>query len=180
MSKTQNIIVAGFGGQGVLLLGKLIAMTGLEAGKEVSWIPSYGPEMRGGTANCTVRISDDPIGSPVVANPNILIALNLPSFDKFIDTMEPGGVLIYNRSLIDRETTRKDIQVISLPATELAKDKLDNTKLTNMILFGSYLKQSQLANKTVAFKALEESISKKHRDLIPANQKAIEIGLEFA
>ncbi|MFC1746316.1 2-oxoacid:acceptor oxidoreductase family protein [Candidatus Riflebacteria bacterium] len=176
MSNTRNIIIAGFGGQGVLLLGKLIAMAGLADNREVSWIPSYGPEMRGGTANCTVRISDTPIGSPVVSAPNSLIAMNLPSIDKFENDLEEGGLLIYNTSLINRAPVRKDVKLVPIPASDLANEKLKNTKLTNMILFGAFLKHTEFVSEEIAFKALEESVSKRHAKLIPLNKEAIKLG----
>jgi 2-oxoglutarate ferredoxin oxidoreductase subunit gamma len=179
MSKDQNVIISGFGGQGALLLGKLIAMSGLTDSKEVSWIPSYGPEMRGGTANCTVRISDEAIGSPVVGNPNVLVAMNLPSLDKFEDDVEKDGLMIVNSSLINREPVRKDVKIISVPASDLATEKLKNPKLTNMILFGTYLKHSGFVSEETAFKALENTISKRHAHLIPLNKEAIKLGMEY-
>jgi 2-oxoglutarate ferredoxin oxidoreductase subunit gamma len=177
--KTQNVIIAGFGGQGTLLLGKLIAIAGMNDGKEVSWIPSYGPEMRGGTANCTVRVSDDAIGSPVVGNPNTLIAMNLPSLDKFEPTVEDDGILIYNSSLINREPGRKDVKVISVPATDLANEHFNSAKFANMILFGTYLKHSGFVSEDTAFKALEDVISKKHAALLPKNIEAIKLGMTY-
>jgi 2-oxoglutarate ferredoxin oxidoreductase subunit gamma len=179
MEKDQNIIISGFGGQGTLLLGKLIAAAGMVNKCEVSWIPSYGPEMRGGTANCTVRVSKKPIGSPVVGQPNCLIAMNLPSLDKFEGSVEKDGILIYNTSLINREPARKDIKTIAVPATELAADKLKSAKFANMILFGTYLKHSGFVSKEIALQALEETVSKKHADLLATNKEAIEIGMQY-
>lgn len=179
MKKDQNIIISGFGGQGVLLLGRLIAAAGMVNNCEVSWIPSYGPEMRGGTANCTVRVSKKPIGSPVVGNPNCLIAMNLPSLDKFESSVEQNGLLIYNTSMVNRKAQRTDIQAIAVPATELSNDKFDNAKFANMILFGTYLKHSAFVSKEVAFQALEQIVSKKHADLLATNKEAIELGQQY-
>lgn len=132
----QEFIIAGFGGQGVLLLGQMLAYAGMLEGKQVSWMPSYGPEMRGGTANCTVVISDEEIGSPVVSQPSCVIALNLPSLDKFEPMVKPGGLLLINSSLVDREPRRDDIKAVALPATEIASE-LGNIRVTNMVALGA-------------------------------------------
>jgi len=140
-----NMVFAGFGGQGILFLGKVCAYAGLMDGKEVSWLPSYGPEMRGGTCNCSVCLSDEPIASPLVVNPNVLIAMNGPSFDKFIDTVVPGGTVIVDSSLVKSKTDRDDINVFYIPATEQA-DKNGLKGLANIILLGKHFKESRLVS----------------------------------
>ena len=136
--KTTQILIAGFGGQGVLFAGKFLAYKGLVEDKQVSWLPSYGPEMRGGTANCSVILSDSPVGSPIITNPDVLVAMNLPSLQKFVDSVVPGGQIYVDSSLIDAKVERTDVEVFYIPATQLAKEqKLGN--LANMILVGSLL-----------------------------------------
>ena len=127
MSRDFNMVLAGFGGQGILFAGKVIAYGGLNDGKEISWLPSYGPEMRGGTANCSVCISDKTIGSPLVLTPDVLIALNLPSFEKFIDTVKPGGTVIIDSFLINKKVEREDVNVFYVPATKLAEENEDKS-----------------------------------------------------
>ncbi|HSL18022.1 MAG TPA: 2-oxoacid:acceptor oxidoreductase family protein [Methylomirabilota bacterium] len=134
----NDVIMAGFGGQGILLIGKILAYAGMREGKEVSWLPSYGPEMRGGTCNCTVVISDRPVGSPVIRSPRAVVAMNLPSLDKFEPDLRPGGLLIINTSLIDRGAARDDVTVVSVPANEIANE-LGNPRGANMIALGAYL-----------------------------------------
>ena len=135
-----SMVIAGFGGQGVLFAGKIVAYTGMIEEKQVSWLPSYGPEMRGGTANCSVCIDDEPIGCPIVLEPQTLIAMNRPSYDKFIDTVAEGGVVVYDSTLIDAECTRTDITVAPIPATQLANDN-GLHGLANIIILGQVLKQ---------------------------------------
>jgi 2-oxoglutarate ferredoxin oxidoreductase subunit gamma len=147
----HDVIVAGFGGQGVLLIGRILAYAGMAEGKEVSWLPSYGPEMRGGTANCTVVISDRPVGSPVVKCPRALIAMNLPSLDKFESALKPRGTLLINSSLIHREAARADVEVIKVPANEIAIE-LNNPRGANMVALGAYLG----ATRAVSFGAVRE------------------------
>jgi len=134
----SDVIMAGFGGQGILLIGKMLAYAGMHEGKEVSWLPSYGPEMRGGTANCTVVISDRPVGSPVIRSPRAVLAMNLPSLDKFEADVRPGGLLLINTSLIARKSTRDDVTVIDVPANEIANE-LGNRRGANMVALGAYL-----------------------------------------
>ncbi len=134
----NDVIMAGFGGQGILLIGKMLAYAGMHEGKEVSWLPSYGPEMRGGTANCTVVISDRPVGSPVIRSPRAVVAMNLPSLDKFENDVRPGGLLLINSSLINRKSTRDDLTVIEVPANEIANE-LGNRRGANMVALGAYL-----------------------------------------
>ena len=133
-----EIIIAGFGGQGVLFCGQLLAYAGMDEGKEITWIPSYGPEMRGGTANCTVVISDEEIGSPFVHNPQAVIAMNRPSLDKYEDLVKPGGFLVINTSMTDRKANRKDITVIEIAANEKAEE-LGDQRMANMVLLGALL-----------------------------------------
>jgi 2-oxoglutarate ferredoxin oxidoreductase subunit gamma len=134
----NDVIMAGFGGQGILLIGKMLAYAGMREGKEVSWLPSYGPEMRGGTANCTVVISDRPVGSPVIQSPRAVVAMNLPSLDKFEPDVRPGGLLLVNTSLIERKPTRNDVTVIEVPANQIANE-LGNRRGANMVALGAYL-----------------------------------------
>ena len=137
---TQNYLLSGFGGQGILFAGKFLAYKGLTAGQQVSWLPSYGPEMRGGTASCSVILSDDPVGSPIVSNPDILVAMNLPSFDKFESTVVPGGMIFADSTLIERKSVRDDVKVFYSPATKLASENGMPT-LANMIIVGKLLKE---------------------------------------
>ena len=140
MSKTTKILIAGFGGQGILFAGKALAFTGLKVGLEVSWLPSYGPEMRGGTASCSVIVSDGQVGSPIVSNPDVLIAMNLPSLDKYESTVKAGGIIVLDSSLIERKVERSDVKAVYVPATKLASDNGIPT-LANMIIVGKVLKE---------------------------------------
>ncbi len=171
----QNIIFAGFGGQGVLFAGKVTSYAGLMDDKEVSWLPSYGPEMRGGTANCSVVISDSPIGSPLVINPDLLVAMNLPSYDKFIDMVAPGGIVVMDSSMIDREITRKDITVYKVPASSLANSE-NLQGLANMILLGKVFSVVDLASKSAIEKAVQKSVPAKKAHLLEANMRALDLG----
>ena len=175
MSTTKNILLAGFGGQGILFAGKVIAYAGLMDSKEISWLPSYGPEMRGGTANCSVCISDEAIGSPLVTNPDIFVAMNLPSFDKFINDVQPGGIVLIDSSLIDKKVDRTDITAFYVPATKLA-DENNLNGLANMILLGKLYQETKFCSP----EALEQSILKcvppRKANLIDANKKAIALG----
>lgn len=173
-----EIVIAGFGGQGVLFAGELIAYAALDAGKEVTWIPSYGPEMRGGTANCTVIISDEEIGSPLVLNPRGVIALNLPSFDKYELMLIPGGALVANASLIDRDAQRTDISVILIPASELAEE-LGDKRLTNMVALGALLEQLPVLSLSDLELALKNHLPDRHRKLLTHNIRALRCGAEF-
>ncbi len=174
--KNPEIKVAGFGGQGVLLLGVGLAQTGLMEGYDVSWIPSYGPEMRGGTANCHVRISDEPIGSPTVDNPSVLMAFNRPSLEKFENDVKEGGLIMFDSSLCDIEPSRKDIEVMAIPATKMADD-LGNSRVANMIMLGAYVGYTGILNKETIMDTLEVIVSRKK--LIPINREAVEAGFEF-
>ncbi len=171
----DEIIIAGFGGQGVLLMGRLIAYAGMLEGKHVAWMPSYGPEMRGGTANCTVIISTEEVASPVVPNPKTLIAMNQPSLEKFETSVEKGGIIVLNESLISREVKRNDIRVIKVPANDIA-NQLGNLRVANMVALGSYVALSKSIKMVTVFKALEKSLGKKTDNIVTLNKKALERG----
>lgn len=173
-----EIIISGFGGQGVLFAGQLLAYAGLGEKKSVTWIPSYGPEMRGGTANCTVIIADEEIGSPVVRNPSAAIAMNLPSLDKYESLLRPGGVLIVNQSMVDRTPTRKDIKVVLIPANEIA-EKLGDKRMTNMVLLGGLLANLPVLPLKAVETALKEHLPARHQKLLPMNYKALQEGETF-
>jgi 2-oxoglutarate ferredoxin oxidoreductase subunit gamma len=175
--KDLNIVLAGFGGQGILFAGKVVAYSGLIDNKEISWLPSYGPEMRGGTANCSVCISDIPIGSPLVTNPNVLIAMNVPSLDKFIGEVEPGGTVILDSSLINKKVERTDIHVFYVPASKLAEDN-GLKGLANMILVGKLFKETAFCQEETLEKALLKCIPPRKAAMIDSNKKAIQIGRE--
>ncbi len=174
--KDPEIKAAGFGGQGILLLGVGMAQAGMMEGYNVSWIPSYGPEMRGGTANCHVHISEKPVGSPLVADPSVLIAMNRPSLEKFEKDVKSGGLIIYDSSLIDITPERKDVEIMAIPATKIA-DELGNTRVANMVVLGAYLGYTGALSKESVFATLNYIISRKR--LIEVNQQAVEKGIEF-
>lgn len=174
----EGILIAGFGGQGVLSTGQLLAYAGMVEGRHVAWIPSYGPEMRGGTANCGVTISEKPISSPVVSEPTVLIAMNRPSLEKFEKVVVPGGIIFVNSSLIEIKASRTDVKVIYIPANNLAEE-LGNAKVANNIILGALIKMTGV----VSIDAVEESLRKvlpaHHHKLIPINRKALEWGGEL-
>ena len=173
-----NMIFAGFGGQGVLFSGKIVAYAGLIDGKQVSWLPSYGPEMRGGTANCSVCISDQPIGSPLVTQPDVLIAMNGPSFDKFIDTVLPGGKVIIDSSLVDRECKRDDVTVYQIPATQLSNDEhLEG--IANIILLGKVLKETEFASLETVEQSVKKCVPASKSHLLEPNLRAIKLGMSL-
>ena len=176
--KNGKIILAGFGGQGILFAGKVLAYSGLKAEREVSWLPSYGPEMRGGTANCHVVVSDSPVGSPIIPNPDILIAMNRPSLDKFENLVEKDGYIVYDSSLIEREAERTDINVFPIPATRLAMEAGMPT-LANMVVVGKTLKETGLYTLEEVTKGLEKSIPASKAALLDKNLQAIKIGYEY-
>lgn len=178
MKPTLQILIAGFGGQGVLFAGKCIAYKGLLEGRQVSWLPSYGPEMRGGTANCSVILSDQSVGSPIVSNPNVLTAMNLPSLDKYEATAQPGAKVFVDSSLIGRKLTRTDVEAFYVPATKMAADAGIPT-LANMILLGKMIRETQMVNYDDMEDCLKKIISAKRADLLGANLKAIEAGYTF-
>jgi 2-oxoglutarate ferredoxin oxidoreductase subunit gamma len=175
----KEIVIAGFGGQGVLFGGQVLTYAAMDAGKEVTWIPSYGPEMRGGTANCTVVIADDEIGSPLSKHPPLAVALNLPSFDKYEDMMAPGGTLIVNQSMVDRPARRSDITTVFVPCNDIAEE-LGDKKLMNMVAAGALLTAlPELSIKDVE-KALAAHLPARHQHLLPKNYEALRRGFEAA
>ncbi len=175
---TTKIIIAGFGGQGILFTGKLMAYQGMIAGRYVSWLPSYGPEVRGGTCNCSVIVSDEPIGSPIIDNPDIVIAMNRPSLDKYEPTVAKGGKLFIESSLIDRKAERDDINVYYIPAAEIASENGDN-RLGNMVIHGSVMSKSDCFPFDSVKAAIEKVISARHRDLLDINMKMLGAGYAY-
>ncbi len=174
---TREILLSGFGGQGILFTGKFLAYKGLLADKNVSWLPSYGPEMRGGTASCSVIVSDEPVGSPIISEPDILIAMNLPSFEKFVPTVKAGGIVIADSSLIETKTDRTDIDACYIPATALASD-MGKQSLANMIILGKLLKVIGEFNEDEIKTTLAKVIPPKKADMLEINMNAIKIGAE--
>ena len=176
--KTTKYLFSGFGGQGILFSGKFLAYKGLTEDKQVSWLPSYGPEMRGGTASCSVIISDELIGSPIVDRPDVLVAMNLPSLDKFEKTVKAGGTIILDSTLIERKVERTDVEVVYLPATRLANENGCPT-LANMIIVGKLLKVAGEYDEKSIEETLKKVISAKRADMLEVNKKAMQIGAEF-
>jgi len=174
----ERIIISGFGGQGIMLIGRLLAYAGMIEGKKVAWMPSYGPEMRGGTANCTVIISSNEIGSPIVSHPKILIAMNQPSLDKFEANVSDDGLIILNNSLIEREIKRNDVKVIKIPADDIAH-KLGNSRAANMVILGAYVEQSEIVKMETIFKALEKALAGRNKKLLELNKEALKQGAEL-
>jgi 2-oxoglutarate ferredoxin oxidoreductase subunit gamma len=174
-----EIIIAGFGGQGVLFAGQVLAYSALDNDLMVTWIPSYGPEMRGGTANCTVIIADEEIGSPLVRNPKAVIALNLPSLDKYEPLVVPGGVLVANASLINRGPSRPDIKSVFISANEIA-ESLGDRRLTNMVALGAMLGALPVLPLDAIEQALKNHLPERHLRLLPVNIRALHQGAEFA
>ena len=170
-----EVIISGFGGQGALFAGQILAFTGMDAGLEVTWIPSYGPEMRGGTANCQVIIADDEIGSPVTRSPKAAIVLNLPSLDKFEPMIVPGGVLVVNSSLVNRSPERTDIQWAMVPAQEIAEE-IGNRRLQNMVMLGALLEMLPIVSLEALEKALDAHLPERHRKHLKGNLEAIHRG----
>ena len=174
---TTKILLSGFGGQGILFAGKFLAYKGLLDGKEVSWLPSYGPEMRGGTASCSVIISDEPVGSPIISEPDILIAMNLPSLDKFESTVAPGGMIFADSTLIERKVTRDDVKVFYVPATGLASEN-NIQNLANMIIIGKMLDTMGEYNEDAIKASLSKVIPKSKANMLGVNLGAIKLGLK--
>lgn len=172
------IIIAGFGGQGILFAGKFLAYKGLLEKKNVSWLPSYGPEMRGGTANCSVIVSETSIGSPIISRPDVLMVMNLPSLDKFEDSVIPGGRIFVDSTLIERKVKRTDVEVFYVPATKLAKDAGIPT-LANMILTGKLLQEVPALREGDWEAALKKVVSARHQDLLAYNLKALQAGAAY-
>jgi len=175
---TKQLLISGFGGQGLLFTGKCLAYKWLTEGYNVSWLPSYGPEMRGGTANCGVVVSEHLIGSPLVANPNILIAMNVPSLDKYEDKVTPGGMIFVDSTMIERKVKRTDVTTYYIPATQIATDN-GMTVLANMIIMGKVLQVLEETDLDIIKRGLEKCIPPKKADMFDMNMKAIELGLNY-
>lgn len=171
----KQLLLAGFGGQGILFAGKFLATLGVLQGKEVSWLPSYGPEMRGGTANCSVIVSDEPIGSPLVSAPDVLVCMNLPSLDKFEGSVPAGGLLFVDSALAEREVDVPGVQCHRIPATRLAEQN-ELTGLANMIMCGHVIRHAALADKALVHRALEQIVPAGKEALLKANLRAVDIG----
>ena len=176
--KTANILLAGFGGQGILFAGKFLAYSGLYEEKEISWLPSYGPEMRGGTSNCSVIISESPVGSPIVNSPDILLVMNVPSLDKFEDAVVPGGKIFVDSTLIERKVKRDDVEVFYVPATKMAADAGVPT-LANMILVGKIIKETAIVSFDNMDGVLKKVVSARKPELLELNKKALDAGYNF-
>lgn len=174
-----EIFIAGFGGQGVMFAGQMLSYAAMDIGKEVTWIPSYGPEMRGGTANCTVVIADEEIGSPLVMNPPAVIVMNLPSLDKYEPAVKPGGVLVVNASMVDREVKRTDITWVSLPCNEIAEEVGDR-RMANVVAVGALLALMPILTLENIEAALKAHMPGRHQHLLPKNVAAFKRGAEYA
>lgn len=179
MKQLEELVVAGFGGQGVLSLGMTLAYAGMIDGKEISWMPSYGPEMRGGTANCITILSDTRISSPIISKFDSAIILNQPSMDKFAERVKPGGLLLYESGNIFKPSARTDIRLMGIPATTEAT-RLKNSKIMNMIMLGAYLQLRPVVKTEAVVKALKEVLPEKYHHLLELNREALELGAELA
>jgi 2-oxoglutarate ferredoxin oxidoreductase subunit gamma len=175
---TSEIQLAGFGGQGILFAGKVLAYCGMLDGREVSWLPSYGPEMRGGTCNCSVTLSDEPIGSPTVYNPDILIVMNEPSFVKYINEVKPGGCAFVNTTLVDSVSDRKDISIYNIPATAMAEEN-GLTGGANIVMIGMLIKKTGIISMDGIESTIRKMVPPKKAQLIENNMKAIRMGYDF-
>jgi len=171
----EEIVFAGFGGQGVLSLGQIVAYSAMSENKEVCWMPSYGPEMRGGTANCIVSVSDEPISSPILAKFDTAIVLNQPSFEKFEPAVKSGGLLIYDATNIKIKSKRDDITIIAVNGSDMANE-LGNIKMMGMILLGAYIKQKEVVKEITVLETLKKVLPERHHHLIPLNKKALDNG----
>ncbi len=174
----EEIIIAGFGGQGVLSMGMILCYSGMIENKEVSWMPSYGPEMRGGTANCIAIVSDSKISSPIISTFDTVIALNQPSVDKFEKAVKPGGLLLYESNNVINPTTRSDIEIIGINATQEAA-KMKNTKIMNMIMLGSCLKKKPIIELKNILEGLKKVLPERYHHLLPLNEQALKRGMEM-
>jgi 2-oxoglutarate ferredoxin oxidoreductase subunit gamma len=181
MEKTMQteIIISGFGGQGVLFAGQLLAYCALDNRKQVTWFPSYGPEMRGGTAHCTVIVSEEEIGSPVVKNPTAAIVMNLPSLDKYESFVKEGGLLVVNSSLVDRSPERTNIDILEMPANEIAEE-IGDRRLVNLVLVGGLLQRLPIFSVEQVGASLDKHIPKRHRDMLTMNIAALKRGFKIA
>lgn len=173
-----SIVIAGFGGQGVLFAGQLLAYAGMDSGRHVTWIPSYGPEMRGGTANCTVIISDEAIGAPIVAQPDIAVVLNRPSFDKYEPLVKKGGLLVVNSSLVTAVSDREDIEAIYIPANQIAEE-MGTVKMLNVVTLGALLAERPLLTLEAMEQALQDHLPARKAHLIDSNRDALRMGYDF-
>ena len=177
-AEVERIILAGFGGQGILFLGKVLAEVGMHCGKHVSWIPSYGPEMRGGTANCAVAVSDEEIASPVASTPEVVVAMNQPSFVRFQGALQSGGLLCANSSLVHTESARGDIEILAVPTSELAGE-LGSMKVANMIMLGALVRASSMISYDAMVENLAEILGKGRAKLLDLNKKALAMGYDY-
>lgn len=174
-----DIIIAGFGGQGIMLIGDILAYVAMKEGKEVTWFPSYGVEMRGGNANCTVVISTEKIGSPITGKPHCVIAMNKPSLHKYQKMVKPKGLLIVNTSLVDTaDINRNDIEIIKIPANDLAS-QVGNSKIANMIVLGAFVEKTKIVTNSLVYEVLPQFFSEEKKKLIPMNIEALKKGKEF-
>lgn len=178
VAKQMDAVFAGFGGQGVLFAGKVVAYAGLVAGREVSWLPSYGPEMRGGTANCSVTLADDPIGSPLVLTPNVLVAMNQPSLDKFLPDVVDDGLVVFDETLITAPADAS-VRVVGIPATKMAEEA-DLAGLANMVLVGALWERERFCTEEQLDEALGKCVSAARADLLEKNKRALALGMEAA
>lgn len=174
----EEIILAGFGGQGVMSMGKLITYAGMKEGDEVSWMPSYGPEMRGGTANCTVIVSSDKIPSPLSSHPDTIIVMNLPSLEKFLPMVKKGGLVLLNSSLIDKAVMRDDLEIIKISANDIA-GQIGNKQIANMVMLGAYIAKKGIIKMETIKVSLKNVLPERRHDLIPVNEKALDYGAEL-
>lgn len=174
----KEIIIAGFGGQGVLFAGQLLTYAAMDQGLQVTWIPSYGPEMRGGTANCTVVISDEEIGSPMVSHPSAVIAMNLPSLDKYEEKVKEGGLLVVNQSMVDRDVQRNNIKIAMVPANKIAEE-LGDKRMTNMVLLGALLANMDVLPIAAIEKALQGQLPERNQKLYALNLEALQKGTAY-
>ncbi len=174
----KKILIAGFGGQGILFAGKFLANIGLNEDKQVSWLPSYGPEMRGGTANCSIILSDSNIGSPIVDKPDILVAMNTPSLDKYVDAVNAGGTIFVDSALIDKKVERTDVDVVYIPASNMAKE-YELSGLANMIIVGAIIKKCNITSFENTEVALQKVVPPAKVKLFEPNKKALTLGYDF-
>lgn len=177
--RNAQILIAGFGGQGILFAGKFLAYQALSEGRQLSWLPSYGPEMRGGTANCSVIISDEPVGSPIVTDPDVLVCMNLPSLDKYEDAVKAGGIIISDSSLISRKVEREDVKAFYIPATQMANEA-GMSSLANMIMMGKLIRETAIIDFEGVEQTMEGLVSARHKDMLALNIKALRMGYEYA
>jgi 2-oxoglutarate ferredoxin oxidoreductase subunit gamma len=174
----EEIVISGFGGQGALFAGQLLTYAGMDQGYQVTWIPSYGPEMRGGTAHCTVILSDDPIGSPIIRNPTVAVVMNPPSMEKYEPLVKPGGVLVANSTLVRERSNRDDITAVYVPANDLALE-LGNIKMANVVLLGALLASKPFLQIEAIKQAMEDHIPARRKHIIEPNKQALHRGIEY-